>query len=327
LKICPACQSSGAESKSWAGSGFDAVVGSETFRQPDFEIIECGTCGLLFKSPIPTAQEFADYYNEVDFKKWQPSNDPTAKVCFPIDRIVLSQLNTMQDGAAILDYGCSTGRLLAPLTKRFACYGFEINQMAAQAAADEGLHILTPQDIGSKSFELDCVVLVDVFEHLLSPVETLKELAALLKPGGKLVIATGNGDAPICRLDPAQFWYFRIIEHVCMLGRKHAEFLGTALNLALTGWVECSHYNTPLGERVYQVVRHLAYRRIAKGSAAIKKLIRFVPGIRRIGDWKYAPAVTYQNDHVVVVFEKPGGDFRADVTANHFMEKAGSIEI
>jgi SAM-dependent methyltransferase len=279
------------------------VIGSETFRQPDFEITECNTCGLLFKSPVPTAQEFADYYNEVDFRKWQPSNDPSAEVCFPIDRIVRNQLNAMQDGAAILDYGCSTGRLLAPMTKRFACYGFDINPVAAQLAADAGIHILTSADIGSKSPELDCVVLVDVFEHLLKPVETLKELANHLKPGGKLIIATGNGDAPICRLDPAQFWYFRIIEHVCMLDRKHAEFLG-----AVTGWFECSHYETPLRERIYQALRHFGYRRIANGPAAIKKLIRFVPRVRRIGDWKYAPTVTYRDDHVVVVFEKPGVD-------------------
>jgi SAM-dependent methyltransferase len=279
------------------------VVGSKTFRQPDFEIIECNTCGLLFKSPIPSAREFADYYSEVDFNRWEPSNESLAVAGFPIDRIVLRQLNTMHDGASILDYGCSTGRLLAPLTKRFVCYGVEINPVAAQIAADRGISILTPQDIGSKSFEMDCVVLVDVFEHLLDPVETLKELAALLKPGGKLVVATGNSDTPICRLDPAQFWYFRIIEHVCMLGRKHAEFLGTVLNLALTGWFECSHYDTPLRERAYQVLRHLAYRRIAKGSAVIKKLVRVVPKIWRICDWKYAPAVTYQKDHVVIVFE------------------------
>lgn len=303
LKICPACRSPGAASKSWAGPGFDAVVGSKTFRQPDFEIIECNTCGLLFKSPIPSAREFADYYSEVDFNRWEPSNESLAVAGFPIDRIVLRQLNTMHDGASILDYGCSTGRLLAPLTKRFVCYGVEINPVAAQIAADRGISILTPQDIGSKSFEMDCVVLVDVFEHLLDPVETLKELAALLKPGGKLVVATGNSDTPICRLDPAQFWYFRIIEHVCMLGRKHAEFLGTVLNLALTGWFECSHYDTPLRERAYQVLRHLAYRRIAKGSAVIKKLVRVVPKIWRICDWKYAPAVTYQKDHVVIVFE------------------------
>lgn len=306
LKICPACRSPGAESKSWVGPGFDAVVGSKIFRQPDFEIIECNTCGLLFKSPIPTAREFADYYNEVDFNRWEPSNGSSAEGYFPIDRIVVRQLNAMQDGAAILDYGCSTGRLLAPLTKRFVCYGVEINPVAAQVAADRGLSILTPQDIRSKPSEMDCVILVDVFEHLLNPVETLTELTALLKPGGKLVIATGNGDTPICRLDPAQFWYFRIVEHVCMLGRKHAEFLGTVLNLALMGWFECSHYDTPLRERGYQVLRHLAYRRIAKGSAVIKKLIRFVPGGRRIGDWKFAPAVTYHKDHVVIVFEKPG---------------------
>jgi SAM-dependent methyltransferase len=308
LKSCPACRSPGTGSKSWAGSGFDAVVGSKTFHQPDFEITECKRCGLLFKSPIPTAQEFSDYYNEVDFRKWHPSNGPSGEVHFPIDRIVLSQLDTMRDGAAILDYGCSTGRLLAPLTKRFLCYGFEINPVAAQVASDTGIHILTPQDIGSKSVGLDCVVLVDVFEHLLNPVETLKELTALLKPGGKLVIATGNGDASICRLDPAQFWYFRIIEHVCMLGRKPAEFLGSALSVTLTGWFECSHYDTSLRERAYQTLRHLAYRWIAKASPAVKQLIRFVPKVRHIANWKVAPAVTYQKDHVVVVFEKPDSD-------------------
>jgi SAM-dependent methyltransferase len=277
------------------------VVGRKTYQQPDYEIVECNTCRLLFKVPTLSAQEFVDYYNEVDFEKWQPSIGLGG---FPIDKIVITQLNELKDGAGILDYGCSTGRLLAAMVKRFSCYGFEINPTAAQIAADKGIRIVSLEEIQSKSLKLDCVVLVDVFEHLLDPIETLRQLAALLKFGGKLLVATGNSDAAACRLDPSQFWYFRIIEHVCMLNRKHAEFLGSALNMSLTGWFECSHYDTSLGVRAYQRLRHLAYWRYVRSSSVGKKLIAFLPVLRRIRLWKNAPAVTYQNDHVVVVFEK-----------------------
>lgn len=304
LKTCPACRSLCTQPKSWAASGFDTVVGGKTYHQPDFEIVECNACGLLFRVPTLSAEEFADYYHEVDFKKWEPSNYSSSEAYFPIDKIVLSQLNKLKDGAGILDYGCSTGRLLAPIAKRFACYGFEINPTAAKMAADKGIHIISLQDIRSKSLKFDCVVLVDVFEHLLDPIETLKELAVVLKPGGKLLVGTGNSDTPICRLDPSQFWYFRIIEHVCMLNRKHAEFLGGALNMTLAGWFECSHYNSSIDARVYQRLRHFAYWRYVRSPSVAQKLIVLVPGLRRIRLWKNAPSVTYQNDHVVVLFEK-----------------------
>jgi 2-polyprenyl-3-methyl-5-hydroxy-6-metoxy-1,4-benzoquinol methylase len=303
LTTCPACRSLCTEPKSWAASGFDAVVGRKTYHQPDFEIVECNTCHLLFREPTLSAQEFADYYREVDFKNWEQTG-LAGEIYFPIDKIVMTQLKELKNGARILDYGCSTGRLLAPIAKRFSCYGFEINPTAAQMAADKGIRIVSLEDIQSKSLKLDCVVLVDVFEHLLDPIETLKQLAALLNLGGKLLVATGNSDTTICRLDPSQFWYFRIIEHVCMLNRKHAEFLGSALNMTLVGWFECSHYETSLAARASQRLRHFAYWRYVKSSSVAKKLIEFLPVLGRIRHWHNAPAVTYQNDHVVVVLEK-----------------------
>src|SRR5262249_23714357 len=151
------------------------------------------------------------------------------------------------NGSAILDFGCSSGRLLAPLTSTHRCFGVEVNEAAAAEAAKKGITMLSDvADIRAPKF--DAIILVDLFEHIGRPLDLLRSLSRRLTDNGMLAIVTGNGDAPACRRDPALFWYFRNLEHLCMLTRKHAELICKQLGLRLGRWIELSHYELSLRE-------------------------------------------------------------------------------
>lgn len=95
--------------------------------------------------------------------------------------------------AVILDAGCGSGGNLALLAQFGRVYGFEYDQEAMARARVLGIgqieHGWLPDGLGLSDAPLfDVIGLFDVLEHLPQPVESLRVLAARLKPGGAMVI-------------------------------------------------------------------------------------------------------------------------------------------
>ncbi len=270
-----------------------------TFRQPRSLILDCRRCGLLFCNVVLKESVLTDYYGSVDHRKWE------IDALFPTEEAVISLLKTLPPGAKILDFGCSSGRLLANLVNEYDCFGFEVNKLAAVEAANKGIRVIEDSDsLGDFAGVFDAIVMVDVFEHFSNPLAELSKLFQLLKPGGNFMIVTGNGDTPICRLDPAHFWYFLNVEHLCMLTRKHAEYLSTILGAKVIEWQPLCHYNHSLSERLRQRSQHFAYWQFRKGTLFSRLVLSLLPVFRRAKDWPFAPAVTCTRDHILFALQK-----------------------
>jgi SAM-dependent methyltransferase len=279
--------------------GLRCTLSDREFEQPDYEIRKCAHCFILYRTPNLSANELSAYYSLVDYRKWEIPG------IFPTERAVRQKLLKLREGARVLDFGCSSGRLLAPLVGRLDCYGFEINAESARAAAEKGLKMISQNAIDSGSCRMfDAIVLCDVFEHLSSPTSLLARLVEMLEPAGTLIVVTGNADSSACIPDPANFWYFRTVEHLCMMNRKHAEFIEQELKLKLTDWITLSHYDSSLYERAFQWVRHVAYWEFRGRTFFGRRILPIVPYLRRARQWKTPPIYTASDDHVVAVFEK-----------------------
>ena len=298
---CPACGAVDYEIVGPPGAGFAAEAGGRHFLQTDYEVRGCRRCHLLFKSAIAAAAELDEYYKRVDFRKWEIPG------LFPTERRVLALLMALPSGSRILDFGCSTGRLLSRLAASFQCFGVEINEEAARIACGKGVTMLAPDSVlkadGGPTF--DAIALVDVFEHLSAPTDLLRNLATQLRPGGRLILCTGDADAPAIRSDPANFWYFRNVEHLCMLNRRHGEYLARELALRLVAWDRESHYDSSSVVRLKQWCQTFAYEVFHGGrSPFLKPALRLLPGFRKAQFWGDRPGWTSTRDHAVIVFEK-----------------------
>ena len=275
------------------------VAGDETFAQSDYFVRECGNCRLLFRTPTLSQSALERYYAKINFREWEITG------FFPTEQRALKILRELPPGSTILDFGCSSGRLLAPLIGIHDCCGVEVDAAAAREAEDKGIKILSPEDLkiaGAPKFR--AIVMVDVFEHFLSPVELLETLSKCLTDNGLILIVTGNGDAAACRRDPALFWYFRNLQHLCMLTRKHADFICDRLGLRLEKWIESTHYDLSLRERIVQVLQDFIFWQFRRRTLLARGVLRFLPGMHGLKAGKVAPTYTCSRDHVVAVFRK-----------------------
>lgn len=298
---CPACGSQDFSAIGPRGREFDTVVGERLFHQPDYESRRCERCHLVFKSVIASATELDEYYRRVDFRKWDFAG------LHPTERHVVAALRELPLQSRVLDFGCSSGRLLRGLTAEYQCFGYEINTIAAHEAATHGIIVLEPDNIFGESEkpQFDAIVLVDVFEHFTEPTDLLRKLVRRLSTSGRLILCTGDSDAPAVREEPSTFWYFRNVEHVCMLNRQHAEFLSKTLGLKLTFAQNVSHYDTSLWSFCKQSSTTFAFEVFHRNRLPwLKPALKFVPKFRRAQFWRERPACAYTADHLVLVFQK-----------------------
>jgi SAM-dependent methyltransferase len=103
-------------------------------------------------------------------------------------------LKYVPDGQ-LLDVGCGSGAWLKSMRELgWRAEGVDFDENAIAVAQQDGLKVSAGslEQQGYPSDKFDAVTLSHVIEHVPDPVGTLTECARILKPGGKLIVATPN---------------------------------------------------------------------------------------------------------------------------------------
>jgi SAM-dependent methyltransferase len=205
---CPGCDVTASQRRMFTAKGYD--------------IWKCGSCGLgrtEVSSFDPESFYTEGYFSGgisdgyVDYAGSEPVlREQFAREVRFVQRFV--------PGGRLLDVGCAYGFFLQEAQKSFEVTGIEVSDAAAQHGRDRGLNIITGvADDATLSgvSEVDVVVMLDVIEHLPEPRETVAKLAAKLRPGGAMVITTGDFSTLMARLagkrwrlmtPPQHLWFF-----------------------------------------------------------------------------------------------------------------------
>lgn len=99
-------------------------------------------------------------------------------------------------GNLVLDVGCGTGRYTVHSKNAGnTVIGSELVFTAASGARKRGLNVIVADSENSFPFAdatFDRAQCIEVIEHLMDPVATLREINRVLKPGAELFISTPN---------------------------------------------------------------------------------------------------------------------------------------
>jgi len=144
------------------------------------------------------------------------------RVAMVLQLVVLPPIpSSSRERPRLLDIGCGTGRFLRRMrSEGWDVEGVEQDHRAAERARDVvGVPVVDaafgPGMYARGSFDL--VTMWNVLEHLPGPLESLREIARLLKPGGWLVVQVPNLNSTEVRLTremasqldlPRHFYHF-----------------------------------------------------------------------------------------------------------------------
>ena len=152
---------------------------------------KCNNCGLLLIDPQPGEPELIKAY-PVEYHAYvRKALSPLQK--FGVNRRIKKVLLHKRNGKSLLDIGCATGQFIHEfaLATDWSVTGLEPIPTAADFARQTwGLKVISAPFsraiFGENRF--DVVTMWDVLEHMRDPSAILKDVYAILNPGGCLVL-------------------------------------------------------------------------------------------------------------------------------------------
>lgn len=290
----PVCRSCGSHRTRSRGKLPDARVfaGAQLDTPlPGGTLYRCLDCSLVFRHPIHTKETYDELYRKASSTTW----DEPGRLD---QELVREMLTSLLFNGSVLDIGCGTGSLLAPLADRYDTCGIEINADAAAVAQSRGVKIIGRDlaEIMAVPQTFDAVVACDVIEHVFDPLELMRMMLAKTAPNGYVVISTGNAEAWSWHLAGSRFWYCYLPEHISFVSpewfRHHAQKLG--VEIARTREFTYSPHYPLVGK-----ILRLALMGFFKLSPSL--YYRFLPAIKR-NNIPVGRGIT--QDHFIIVLRK-----------------------
>jgi SAM-dependent methyltransferase len=228
-----------------------------------FTLLLCGGCGHRSLDGHFSAEELERLYTEYYPRSLYALDDyrPHGEV---------SPFRAWLDGAKsfafrrvpphvrVLDIGCGFGETLGYHRAR-GCevYGVEADGNIRRVAEKYGYNVhvglFDPSLYGREFF--DYVTMDQVLEHMTDPLQTLRQINGILKPGGHLLIGAPNGAGWGARLFGERWVSWHIPYHLHFFSRKSMELAaaGTGYDMEKVETVTSSDY-------LHLQWNHLAFR-------------------------------------------------------------------
>lgn len=187
----------------------------------------CRRCDLRFR--WPTLPDYERLYDNAKVDSW------TTGPLRVDQQLVLQRLHEPATASRVLDFGCYSGGFLARLSPRFEKFGVEVATAAAEVARERtGARVVARLEELDAKLLFDVIVMMDVVEHVPSPLRLLEQLLQRLAPGGRLLLTTGDGGNLLWRLVGGRWWYCYFPEHIAFISarwaRYHAARLGCRID-------------------------------------------------------------------------------------------------
>jgi 2-polyprenyl-3-methyl-5-hydroxy-6-metoxy-1,4-benzoquinol methylase len=169
-------------------------------------------------------------------------------------------------GGKLLELGCAYGFFLAEAKPYFEVHGIEVSDSAVRFCRSRGLDVepgpLTAEYVHRRA-PFDAVVMLDVIEHLTEPDEAVTLLRRALKPGGKLLLSTGDWESGFSRIMRTHWRLMTPPQHTFFFSPRTMSAMLTRLGFDV---IECRKpwKMVPAGLVLYQLGRILGMRKLPR---------------------------------------------------------------
>jgi len=165
---------------------------------------KCGNCRLIFLSPRPSQVERDSIFSGIvpdSLKSYATqianySSVTDSRKNYFADRVKeIERRFKLNKGCNVLDVGSSSGVFLEEANKKgWNSFGLEPSQVAYEKSIEKGLHVRhgIAERLPFEDAFFDCVHSNHVFEHLNNPMDAIREVFRVLKPGGHIFIEVPN---------------------------------------------------------------------------------------------------------------------------------------
>jgi len=235
----------------------------------DFRFVRCRRCGLAYLNPRPTPEQVRLYYPE-EYSCFSEL-PPRSRLIGLLYRVLVrlksrTLLPRLPEKGVLLDFGCGNGHWLVSLRpyarpgQRFVGMDMTPHAIARLEAQGIEAHVGGAEEL-PEVFEpdsVDLVLLSHVIEHVPDPVDTLRRLAHVMKPGGEIHGVTPNWRAWDARVFGRHWAGWHVPRHFALFDRETFARCAEKAGLELVEWRSsleaASHWalsaQTVLGRRI-----------------------------------------------------------------------------
>ncbi len=267
------------------------------FIRREFEFHQCRDCGLMFVEPFSGFEIYNDeYYRghgpdpyvdyETEYRDWRASDrgleftDMARIAAAHVAALPASPLPAVDTAPLrLLDFGCGAGAFLKYLRELGSLHGrpldltgHDVGSYADMLKQKDGFRILDLDELSREpAGRYDVISMIEVIEHLPRPLEPLALVSRLLKPGGLLLLTTGNLDSPVARRQGIDYRYCAPEIHVSLFNPRCLAQLYRRVGLE-------PRFVRYHGAVKFKVVKSLRHRRALRAAASAA--LAFPPFVR-----------------------------------------------
>jgi 2-polyprenyl-3-methyl-5-hydroxy-6-metoxy-1,4-benzoquinol methylase len=212
------------------------VLHQEVYRKWGYPILRCSGCGVGIADVGP-GFESKFLYDEGYFSGGKVDGYADYEASETVLRGEFAQVvgalrEVGPSSGRLLELGCAFGFFLDEAAPYYEVAGLELCSKAVASCRQRG-HSVDQGELNAAWLrerpKFDAVVMLDVIEHLPDPSQTIGLIAEALRPGGCLLLTTGDWASLVSRLTgrhwrlmtPPQHLYYFTLAALSRLLRKH----------------------------------------------------------------------------------------------------------
>lgn len=212
---------------------------------PELRLRRCAECGCLWADDARQDHRvLAEAYERVDHSYFDSQeNDPRYVEFYGgLERLMKQHVS----GRAMLDVGCGDGVFLTSVSNEWSKQGLEPSASGATLARRKNLNVAQATlDAALEQYNADLISALDVIEHVIDPHHFVESFKRHLRPGGAVLLLTGDADSYPARVAGPQWSYLRWCGHISVFSQSGLRKLLQQHGFEVLAWSRCEHPSSP----------------------------------------------------------------------------------